>query len=84
MVIMHNGKCNLLNGSYILLTFAILDISTGITGEWGNNSGFAPKFFISIRNISYKIWEFSAGTNKMFLDILSFIDYKRKDRSWYK
>jgi len=83
MIITHKGKCTFLNGSRILLTFAILDISTGITEEQGNNSGFAPKFVISIHNMSYKILKFSAGTNEMFLDILSPIDYKRKDRSWY-
>lgn len=62
----------------------MLNMSTGSMMEYGNNYGFAPEFVISIHTIFYKIWKFSAGTNEMFLDILSLIDYKRKDRSWYK
>jgi len=84
IIVTHKRKCNILNGSHVLLSFAILNISTGITEELDNNSGFATKFVISIHTTSYKIWKFSAGTNKMFLDISSAIDYKRKDRSWYK
>jgi hypothetical protein len=70
--------------TYIPYLFAILDISRSSAEEYDKNLGFSPKFVVSIHNISYKIWKFSAGTNEIFLDILSLIDYKRKDRSWYK